>query len=125
MIIAQLRGKENGRSAWQVIDHHIGQQPKQSIRYRLWEIVFKETGSKFKPVRFNHDNAERLFSSMQLTGVIHVGNNLFERDEAPERSKKIAPEDAPHLGVAFETLYIGRFKEEYGYNQQNIDIIIG
>lgn len=62
---------------------------------------------------------------MQLTGIRQVGNNLFEKDKTFERSKKIAPEDAPHLGDAFENLYIGRFKEEYGYNQQDIDIIIG
>jgi hypothetical protein len=125
LIIAQLRGKDNNQSQWQVIEHHIGQLPKQSIRYRRWEIVFKETASKFKPVRFNHDNAEQLLNSMQLTGVRQVGNNLFEKDKTSERSKKIAPEDATHLGDAFETLYIGRFKEEYGYNQQDIDIIIG
>lgn len=130
-IINQLRGTDNmkepgkKRAAWQVIDHHIGGQPNQTTRYRLWESVFKEQSSKFKPVRFNNDNAEQLLNSMQLTGVRQVGNNLFEKDKRPERSKKIAPEDAPHLGDAFETLYIGRFKEEYGYTQQDIDIIIG
>jgi len=125
MIIDQLKSTDGGHKAWKVYGHHIGQQPKQSIRYRLWEIVFKETAHKFKPVRFNHDNAEQLITSMQLTGVRQIGNNLFEKDKTPERSKKVAPEDAPHLGDAFETLYIGRFKEEYGYNDHDVDLIIG
>ncbi len=124
LIMAQLRGTANGRKAWKVTGHHIGQQPKQSIRYRLWEVVLKEQDRNFKPVRFNHDNAEQLITSMQLTGVRQVGNKLFEKDKTPERSKKVAPEDAPHLGDAFETLYIGRFKEQYGYNDHDIDIII-
>lgn len=86
--------------------------------------MFKEQDQRFKPVRFSNDNAEQLLNSMQLTGVRQIGNNVFEKDKRPERSKKIAPEDAPHLGDAFETLYIGRFKEEYGYNDHDIDIII-
>jgi hypothetical protein len=109
---------------WRVVKHHIGQQPKQTIRYRLWETVLKETHARFKRVRINHDNAEQLIKSMQQTAVRQIGNNLFEKDKRPELSKKIAPEDAPHLGDAFETLYIGRFKEEYGYNDLSSDLIM-
>lgn len=117
-VIAKLRERN-----WTVHPHHIGLQPKQHIRYRLWEIVFAEKDRRFKPVRFNHDNAEQLISSMQLTGVVQTGE-FFGKDKRPERQKKVAPEDAPHLGDAFETLYIGRFKEEYGYNDAITDIFI-
>jgi hypothetical protein len=108
---------------WTVIGHHIGVQPKQHTRYKLWEIVFPERDHRFKPVRFNHDNAEQLLKSMQMTGVQKTGES-FAKDKRPERSKKVAPEDAPHLGDAFETLYIGRFKEEYGYTDDDISEII-
>jgi hypothetical protein len=118
-ITAQLR-----EAKWIVYQHHIGQQPRQDIRYRLWEIVFRETSLKFKPVRFNNDNCDQLLNSMEQTAVRQVGNKLFEKDKTPERSKKVAPEDAPHLGDAWETLYIGTFKEEYGYNDISSDLIM-
>ncbi|RYD73950.1 MAG: hypothetical protein EOP55_16120 [Sphingobacteriales bacterium] len=108
---------------WTVHGHHIGLQPKQHIRYKLWEIVFAEKDKRFKPVRFNSDNAEQLVASIQQTGVVQTGE-FFAKDKRPERQKKVAPEDAPHLGDAFETLYIGRFKEEYGYNDAISDLII-
>lgn len=117
-VTAKLRANK-----WTVHRHHIGLQPKQHVRYRLWEIVLAEKDRRFKPVRFNHDNAEQLVSSMQLTGVIQTGE-FFAKDKRPERQKKVAPEDAPHLGDAFETLYIGRFKEEYGYNDTLSELII-
>ncbi|MCX2473566.1 hypothetical protein OQZ33_04395 [Pedobacter sp. MC2016-05] len=108
---------------WTVHSRHIGLQPKQHIRYKLWEIVFAEKDKRFKPVRFNADNAEQLVASIQQTGVVQTGE-FFAKDKRPERQKKVAPEDAPHLGDAFETLYIGRFKEEYGYNDAISDLII-
>lgn len=118
MIVDKLR--DNG---WHVYEHHIGKAPEHHIRYRLWEIVFSEKDRRFKPVRFNHDNAEQLLSSMQQTGVKRSGD-FFKKDKLPEQQKKVAPQDAPHLGDAFETLYIGRFKEEYGYNDAMTEIII-
>jgi hypothetical protein len=120
LITDQLR-----EAKWKVTMHHIGGQPKQHVRFRLWEIVFKETSVKFKPVRFNQDNADQLLCSMEQTGSRSIGDKLFEKDKTPERSGKVAPEDAPHLGDAFETLYIGRFKEQYGYNEVSSDLIMG
>ncbi|MNK47615.1 hypothetical protein D3C87_664270 [compost metagenome] len=107
---------------WTVVRHHIGVQPKQHTRYRLWEIVLSEKDRRFKPVRFNHMNAEQLLTSMQQTGVVQTGE-MFAKDKRPERSKKVSPQDAPHLGDAFETLYIGRFKEDYGFNDIITDFI--
>lgn len=119
LITEQLREKK-----WKVNMCHIGGQPKQHVRFRLWEIVLKETSNKFKPVRFNLDNADQLLCSMEQTGSRSIGDKLFEKDKTPERSGKVAPEDAPHLGDAFETLYIGKFKEEYGYNDVSSDLIM-
>jgi hypothetical protein len=110
-------------NGWFVHEHHIGKAPEHHIRYRLWEIVFAEKDRRFKPIRFNHDNAEQLINSMQQTGVKKSGE-FFKKDKLPEQQKKVAPEDAPHLGDAFETLYIGRFKEDYGYNDAINEIII-
>jgi hypothetical protein len=120
MIMDQVR-----EAKWKITGHHIGLQPKQHVRFRLWEIVFKETTRKFKPVRFNVDNADQLLCSMEQTGSRSIGDKLFEKDKTPERSGKVAPEDAPHLGDAFETLYIGKFKEVYGYNDVTSDLIMG
>jgi len=111
------------KHGWTVRPHHIGQQPQQTIRYRLWETVFAEKDERFKPVRINYENCEQLITSMQMTGVQQVGT-LFKKDKRPELSKKVAPQDAPHLGDAFETLYIGRFKEEYGFNDETIGEMI-
>lgn len=100
---------------WNVIRHHIGNQPKQTTRYRLWEVVFSEKDRRFKPLRFNNANADQLLVSMEQTGVRQSGK-IFEKDKRPEQRKTVAPQDAPHLGDAFETLYIGRHKEDYGFN---------
>lgn len=119
--IVVKRFRKNG---WEVRPRHIGQQPQQTIRYRLWETVFAEKDTRFKPVRFNYENCEQLITSMQMTGVQQMGT-LFKKDKRPELSKKVAPQDAPHLGDAFETLYIGTYKEEYGYTEETLgDMII-
>jgi hypothetical protein len=51
---------------------------------------------------------------MQLTGV-RQGKNGFEKDKRPEQNSSVKPQDAPHLGDALDTLYIGKFKHDYGY----------
>lgn len=120
LICDQIREKYK----WKVNMHHIGKQPDQHVRFRLWEIVFKETSNRFKPVRFNQDNADQVLCSMELTASRQIGDKKFEKDKTPERSGKVAPEDAPHLGDAFETLYIGKFKDQYGYNDVTYDLIL-
>ncbi|MFD2163677.1 hypothetical protein ACFSJU_14805 [Paradesertivirga mongoliensis] len=111
------------KNKWVVNKHYIGQTPEHDIRYRLWEEVFKEKDRKFKPARFNRDNAEQLLISLQQTGVKKVGN-VFKKDKSSEnKNSKVRPQDAPHLGDAWETLYVGRFRTEYGYEMPVTDII--
>jgi hypothetical protein len=108
---------------WVVYRHYIGQAPRHDTRYRLWEMVMKERDRRFKPVRFNLSNAESLITSMQQTQV-RQGSKGFEKNKTTEKRKSVRPQDAPHLGDAWETLYIGRFKEEYGYADMEMDLII-
>ncbi len=115
------RLRDNG---WIVNKYYIGQTPLHDIRYRLWESVFTEKDKRFKPARFNRDNADQLLISMQQTGVKKIGN-LFKKNKTTEnKNSKVPPQDAPHLGDAWETLYIGKFRTEYGYELPVTDMIV-
>lgn len=106
------RFKDNG---WHINAIYIGQQPHHATRYRMWEIVLSERDDRFMPVRFNKINCDALLTSMQQTAV-RVGKNGFEKDKRPEQNSAVKPEDAPHLGDAMDTLYIGKFNTTYGYS---------
>lgn len=109
---------------WIVNRYNIGQQPQHDIRYRLWETVFQEKDRRFKPVRFNRTNAESVRVSIMGTGV-RQGQNGFKKDKTPEKRKSVKPQDAPHQGDAFETLYIGKFKNDYGYAEVITEMMTG
>ncbi|KAA8483758.1 hypothetical protein BDE36_1778 [Arcticibacter tournemirensis] len=108
---------------WSVNRHYIGQQPEHDVRYRLWEEVFAEKDPKFKPARFNRDNCEQLLISMNQTGVYKIGNKHKKVKTTERKGSKVRPQDAPHLGDAWETLYIGRFRTEYGYEDPLLDMV--
>lgn len=114
------RFRKNG---WFVIPVYIGQQPKHETRYRMWETVLKESDDRFKKVRFNKEGCEALLVSMQQTKT-RQGKNGFEKDKRSELNSSIKPQDAPHLGDALDTLYIGKFKTEYGYSNPVGDLLI-
>ena len=109
-------------NGWIVRRFYIGQQPRHDTRYRMWQAVFKENELKFKPVRFNRENCKSVLTSMQLAGV-RVGKNGFEKDKRSEANKLIPQEDATHLSDAMDTLYIGKFQHEYGYEIPVVDLI--
>jgi hypothetical protein len=119
LVIKRLRFNK-----WKVYDFHIGQAAQHNTRYRLWEIVFTEKDRRFKPVRFNQSNCEQLLTSMQQTKVRQSGKNGFEKDKTSETRKSVKPQDAPHLGDAFEALYIGSQREKYGYDIFQPDLLI-
>lgn len=108
---------------WTVNRIYIGQQPRHETRYRMWEHVLKERDERFVRVRFNRENCDSLLISMQQTRV-RIGKNGFEKDKRDEQNSAIKPEDAPHLGDALDTLYIGKFNTTYGYSNPISDIII-
>lgn len=112
--------KKNG---WKVHGRYIGQQPRHDTRYRMWQSVLRESDSKFKPVKFNRVNAISVLTSMQLTGV-RIGKNGFEKDKRPEANKLIPPQNAPHLGDGLDTLYVGKFKNDYGYQTHIAELIL-
>lgn len=109
------------KNGWSVTRRYIGQQPMHETRYRMWESVLRESPG-FMPVAFNRENCASLITSMQLTKV-RIGKNGFEKDKRSEQNSSVKPEDAPHLGDAADTLYIGKFKHEYGYAEQFGDLI--
>jgi hypothetical protein len=111
------------KNGWTVIRRYIGQQPFHDIRYRLWENVLQEKDRRFKPVRFNTANCDQLLISMEQTGVKKVGDKFKKNKGTEHRNSKVRPQDAPHLGDAWETMYIGRFCTEYGYDIPVMDII--
>lgn len=102
------------KNGWTVNKRYIGQQPMHETRYRMWEAILQEKDPSFMPVRLNRENCDSLITSMQLTGV-RQGKNGFEKDKRPEQNSNVKPQDAPHLGDALDTLYIGKFKHDYGY----------
>lgn len=108
---------------WEVNPIYIGQQPRHETRYRMWETIFKESDDRFKRVRFNKEGCEALLVSLQQTKT-RQGKNGFEKDKRTELNSSVKPQDAPHLGDALDTLYIGRFKTEYGYANPVGDLII-
>lgn len=113
------RYEDNG---WTIERRYIGQQPTHAIRYRMWETILAERDERFIPVRFNKINCDSLLTSMQQTGV-RIGKNGFEKDKRPEQNSAVKPEDAPHLGDAMDTLYIGKFNTTYGYQTPIGDLI--
>ncbi len=105
------RFRHNG---WYVNSIDIGQQPMHETRYRMWEAVLKERDERFMPIRFNREGCEALLVSMQQTKT-RQGKNGFEKDKRTELNSSVKPQDAPHLGDALDTLYIGKYKHDYGY----------
>ena len=120
--LADLVTKRLEHNNWQVTRIDIGQQPMHATRYRMWEIVLSERDERFIPVRFNKINCESVLTSMQQTGV-RVGKNGWEKDKRTEQNSAVKPEDAPHLGDAMDTLYIGKFNTRYGYAQRIGELI--
>lgn len=108
---------------WTVSRVYIGKQPRHETRYRMWENVLKERDDRFVRVRFNRENCDSLITSMQQTRV-RVGKNGFEKDKRDEQNSSVKPEDAPHLGDAADTLYIGKFNTTYGYSNPISELII-
>jgi len=111
---------ENG---WTVRGIYIGQQPMHETRYRMWEEVLKEKDHRFQPIRINRQNNDNLLTSMQACGT-RQGRNGVEKDKRPEQNSKVKPEDAPHLTDALDTLYIGKFQFDYGYEIPVTDLLI-
>lgn len=118
IVIDQFR-----KNGWLVYGKYIGQQPRHDTRYHMWQAVLKESDLKFRPVRFNRENAKNLLVSMQLAGV-RIGKNGFEKDKRSEANKLIPQEDATHLSDAMDTLYIGKFQHSYGYSSRISELII-
>lgn len=110
------------KGGWRINKIYIGQQPRHETRYRLWGAVFTEQDPRFKPVRFNQDNAQSVIVSMQRTAVI-TGKNGFEKDKRPEKNSSFPQEEAPHQGDALDTLYIGKNMHEYGYVNVETDLV--
>ena len=105
------------KRGWIVRRCYIGQQPRHDIRYHMWQAVLKESDPKYKPIRFNRENSKSVLTSMQLAGV-RIGKNGFEKDKRSEANRLIPQEDATHLSDAMDTLYIGKFRNSYGYEPE-------
>ncbi|MGJ1295535.1 hypothetical protein ACR777_15115 [Sphingobacterium spiritivorum] len=120
--LADLVAKRFEENKWSITRVYIGQQPLHATRYRMWEGILSERGGSFIPVRFNKENCDALLTSMQQTGV-RIGKNGFEKDKRPEQNSAVKPEDAPHLGDAMDTLYIGKYNTTYGYSNPITDLI--
>ncbi|GGH28279.1 hypothetical protein FAZ19_19705 [Sphingobacterium alkalisoli] len=121
--LADMVTKRFEDNQWTVSRIYIGQQPTHAIRYRMWESILAERDTRFMSVRFNKVNCDSLLTSMQQTGV-RVGKNGFEKDKRPEQNSAVKPEDAPHLGDAMDTLYIGKFNTTYGYSTAVGELIV-
>lgn len=111
------------QNSWYVNAIDIGQQPMHETRYRMWEAIFKERDDRFMPIRFNREQCEALLVSLQQTRT-RQGKNGFEKDKRPELNTSVKPQDAPHLGDALDTLYIGKYKHDYGYAMPITEMLI-
>lgn len=120
--LSEIVQDQFSKNGWTVNPIYIGQQPQHDIRYRLWESVFKESDRRFKPVRFNRENARSVTTSIMGAGVKQKESG-FKKDKTTEKRKSVAPQDSTHLSDAFETLYIGKFQFDYGYSMPLTDLI--
>ncbi len=111
------------KNGWACNRIDIGVQPYHTTRYRMWEEVLAEKNPAFQPIRINRMNCENLITSMQSTAV-RQGKNGWEKDKRPELNNAVKPEDAPHLGDALDTLYIGKFRFEYGVDMPTTDLVM-
>lgn len=115
--------KAFNKAGWKVNGINIGQQPRHETRYRLFQNVFAEQDiEKYKPVRINAENCKELIMSIQQAGVIQ-GKTGFEKDKRPEKNSSFAQEEATHFTDAFDTLYIGKFKHDYGIAKANLSVV--
>lgn len=121
--LADVVAKRLIKHGWDVRRNYIGQQPEHDTRYRLWEAVLAEKDPRFKPARFNRDNCAQLLISMTQTAVIKIGNKHKKVKTSERKGSGVRPQDAPHLGDAWETMYIGMHSQEYGYSTPVLDII--
>lgn len=110
-------------NGWKVRGINIGVQPMHMTRYRMWEAILQEKDNRFQPLRINRQNNDSLITSMQSCGV-RQGKNGFEKDKRPELNNSVKPEEAPHLTDALDTLYIGKFRFDYGYEMPVTDLLI-
>lgn len=117
-VIARFRDNK-----WYVNAIDIGQQPRHETRYRMWEAVLKERDERFMRVRFNKEACDALLTSMQQTRT-RQGKNGFEKDKRTELNSSVKPQDAPHLGDAVDTLYIGKYQHDYGYAMPVTELLV-
>lgn len=118
VVIKQLR-----KNRWTVQARFIGTTPGHDSRYRLWENVFQEGDPRYLPAEFNSENCDQLLISMQQTGVVRVGQR-YKKVKSTERSAVVRPQDAPHLGDAWETLYIGSCRTSYGAESETPEMLM-
>lgn len=121
--LAELVVKRFKENNWHVNPIYIGQQPMHETRYRMWEAILKERDERFMMVRFNRQNCDSLLVSMQQTKT-RQGKNGFEKDKRDEQNSKVKPQDAPHLGDALDTLYIGKYQHDYGYAMPVTELLV-
>lgn len=115
--------KAFNKAGWKVNGINIGQQPRHETRYRLFQNVFSEKDvTKYKPVRMNAENCKELIMSIQQAGVIQ-GKTGFEKDKRSEKNSSFAQEEATHFTDAFDTLYVGKFKQDYGIAKADLSVV--
>jgi hypothetical protein len=109
-------------AGWKVIRNNIGKQPLHDTRFRMWGMVFKEDTEKFKRIRINKGNCAQLLISLQRAGM-YMSGKLHQKDKRDEGNKLMPPEDTTHHSDAFDTLYLGRFKQRVGYVMPKTSLI--
>ena len=111
-------------AGWMVNQIYIGQQPRQDTRYRMWGVVLKEDDKRIPKVRINKANASQLLIALQRAAV-RQGAKGFEKDKRDEgRIHTVPPEEATHLTDAFDTLYIGKYRNSIGYSAPYTEMIV-
>jgi len=121
---ADLIAKCFRSKGWRMVMIHIGQQPKHDTRYRMWGAVLKEDDKRHRRIRLNKTNCAQLLIALQRAAV-RQGSKGFEKDKRDEsRIHTVPPEEATHFTDAFDTLYIGKFKNQIGYSQPITDLVM-
>lgn len=120
VVIKRLRAR-----GWNVTVRFIGQAGGHDTRYRLWENVFQERDPRYLPAEFNAENCEQVLISMQQTGVQKSGGKFRKIKTTERATSNVRPQDAPHLGDAWETLYIGSCRTNYASTDEVPEMIFG
>ena len=118
---AQQFAKILQKHGWKVIMLTKGAAPTHQVKYLLWSRLLRQTDPGTPSIRFNIDNCQALFVSMEQAPA-KEGRRGIEKDKGSERSN-IPQEQATHLSDTADLLVGSLFAKLLKDRPQFVDIV--